>query len=430
MPDTLRPRRVVVTGVGLVSPLGIGTGPTWEGLVAGVSGAGRITRFDARAFSSRIACEVKGFDPLDYADRREARKMDTFSHYALAAALFAVEDAGLEVPLSDPDRTGVIVASGIGGFETIERQHSRLLARGPRWISPFFVPAMVVNLAGGNVSIRLNARGPNTAPATACAAGSHAIGDAFRLIRFGYADAMVAGGSEATITPMCIGGFARMRALSTRNDEPERASRPFDRGRDGFVVGEGAGIVILEEATRALERGAVPYAEVVGYGMSGDAFHITAPAADGNGAVRVMRAALAEAGASPDTVDAVNAHGTSTPLNDRIETRAIREVFGDHADRMLVNSTKSMTGHLLGGAGGLEAGISCLTLRHQLVPPTINHEDPDPHCDLDIVPNAARPARVRSVLSNSFGFGGTNAALLFREWNPDASSDPRAPAAA
>ena len=407
----------MVTGVGLVSPLGIGTRETWDGLVAGRSGAGRITRFDAADFSSRIACEVKGFNPLDYADRRDARKMDTFIQYALAASLFAAKDAGLETPLADPDRVGVVISSGIGGFETIEREHRKLLEKGPRRISPFFVPAMVVNLAAGWVSIRLGARGPNSAMATACSAGAHAVGEAFRLVRHGHADVMVAGGAEATITPMCIGGFASMKALSTRNDEPERASRPFDRDRDGFVVGEGAGILILEEREQALARGVTLYAEVLGYGMSGDAYHITAPAEDGGGAVRVMRAALAEAGAAPEDVDAVNAHGTSTPLNDRIETAAIRRVFGEHADRLAVSSTKSMTGHLLGGAGGLEAGISCLTLRHQTLPPTINHETPDPDCDLDIVPNAARPAAVRSVLSNSFGFGGTNVSLLFR--HPD-----------
>ena len=410
-------RRVVVTGVGLVSPLGIGTRATWDGLVAGRSGAGPITRFDAADFSSRIACEVQGFDPLDYADRRDARKMDTFIQYALAASLFAAEDAGLETPVGDPDRTGVVISSGIGGFETIEREHRKLLEKGPRRISPFFVPAMVVNLAAGWVSIRLGAKGPNSAMATACSAGAHAVGEAFRLVRYGHADVMVAGGAEATITPMCIGGFASMKALSTRNDDPERASRPFDRDRDGFVVGEGAGILILEERERALARGATPYAEVLGYGMSGDAFHITAPAEDGGGAVRVMQAALGEAGAAPEDVDAVNAHGTSTPLNDRIETAAIRQVFGEHADRLAVSSTKSMTGHLLGGAGGLEAGISCLTLRHQTLPPTINYETPDPDCDLDSVPNTARPATVRSVLSNSFGFGGTNVSLLFR--HPD-----------
>ena len=413
----MTPRRVVVTGVGLVSPLGIGTAESWQGLVEGRSGAGQITRFDASDFSSRIACEVKGFDPLEFADRRDARKMDTFIQYGLAASLFAAEDAGLESPLGNPDRVGVVISSGIGGFETIEREHRKLLEKGPRRISPFFVPAMVVNLAAGWVSIRLGAKGPNSAMATACSAGAHAVGEAFRLVRYGHADVMVAGGAEATITPMCIGGFASMRALSTRNDEPERASRPFDRDRDGFVVGEGAGILILEEREQALARGARPYAEVIGYGMSGDAFHITAPAEDGGGAVRVMRAALAEAGAAPEDVDAVNAHGTSTPLNDRIETAAIRRVFGEHADRLAVSSTKSMTGHLLGGAGGLEAGIACLTLRHQTLPPTINYETPDPDCDLDNVPNTARPAAVRSVLSNSFGFGGTNVSLLFR--HPD-----------
>lgn len=410
-------RRVVVTGVGLVSPLGVGTRETWESLIAGRSGAGPISRFDTTDFSSRIACEVKGFDPLDYADRRDARKMDTFIQYGLAASLFAAEDAGLGAPLENPDRVGVVISSGIGGFETIEREHRKLLEKGPRRISPFFVPAMVVNLAAGWVSIRLGAKGPNSAMATACSAGAHAVGEAFRLVRHGHADVMVAGGAEATITPMCIGGFASMKALSTRNDEPERASRPFDRDRDGFVVGEGAGILILEEREQAMARGATPYAEVIGYGMSGDAFHITAPAEDGGGAVRVMEAALAEAGAVPADVDAVNAHGTSTPLNDRIETAAIRRVFGEHADQLAVSSTKSMTGHLLGGAGGLEAGISCLTLRHQTLPPTINYETPDPDCDLDNVPNTARPAAVRSVLSNSFGFGGTNVSLLFR--HPD-----------
>ena len=415
----MKPRRVVVTGVGLVSPLGIGTGPTWEGLVAGRSGAGPITRFDASEFRSRIACEVKGFEPRDYMDGRDVRKMDTFIQYGLAASLFAAEDASLEIPVADPDRTGVVISSGIGGFETIEREHRKLLEKGPNRISPFFVPAMVVNLAAGWVSIRLGARGPNSAMATACSAGAHAVGEAFRLVRYGHADVMVAGGAEATITPMCIGGFARMGALSTRNDDPERASRPFDRDRDGFVVGEGAGILVLEEREQALARGVTVYAEVAGYGMSGDAFHITAPPEDGRGAVRVMRAALEEAGAAPEEVDTVNAHGTSTPLNDRIETAAIREVFGAHADRMAVSSTKSMTGHLLGGAGGLEAGIACLTLRHQVLPPTINHETPDPDCDLDIVPNTARPAPVCSVLSNSFGFGGTNVSLLFR--HPEAA---------
>lgn len=411
-------RRVVVTGIGLVSPLGIGTEATWAGLVAGKSGAGPITRFDAGAFPSRIACEVEGFDALDYLDRREARKMDRFIHFALAAAQFAFDDAGFGMPVAEPERFGVIVGSGIGGFGTIEREHRRLLEHGPRRISPFFVPAMVVNLASGQVSIRFGVKGPNTAPATACSAGAHAIGDAFRLIRYGYADAMIAGGAEATITPLGIGGFAALRALSTRNDDPPTASRPFDRDRDGFVVGEGAGILILEERERALSRGVSPYAEVLGYGMSGDAFHITAPAEDGGGAVRVMRAALDDAGLPPSEVDAVNAHGTSTPLNDRIETAAIREVFGDHADRLAVSSTKSMTGHLLGGAGGLEAGISCLTLCRRRIPPTINYGTPDPDCDLDIVPNEAREAEVGRILSNSFGFGGTNASLLFSQ--PDA----------
>ncbi len=411
----MTPKRVVVTGIGLVSPLGVGTRPTWEGLLAGRSGAGPITRFDTEGFSVRFACEVGGFEPGDFIAPRDVRKMDRFTHFAVAASLMAAEDAGLTLPVADGDRFGVIIASGIGGFETFENEHTRLRERGPRRISPFFIPAMVVNLAAGQVSIRMGATGPSTAPATACAAGAHAIGDAFRQIRHGYADAMVAGGAEATITALGIGGFASMRALSTRNDEPERASRPFDRGRDGFVVGEGAGILVLEERDRALARGAQPIAEIAGYGMSADAFHATAPPEDGDGAIRAMRAALDESGLDPSAIGAVNAHGTSTRLNDATETRALRAVFGEHLDRIPVCSSKSMTGHLLGAAGGLEAGICCLSLRDQVLTPTINYETPDPDCPLDVVPNASRPATLDAMLSNSFGFGGMNASLIFRK---------------
>ncbi len=411
----MHPRRVVVTGVGLVSPLGRDQKTTWEGLLAGRSGAGPITRFDTEGFSVRFACEVKGFDPGDFIAPRDVRKMDRFTHFAIAASLMAAEDAGWNLPVPDASRVGVIIGSGIGGFETFETEHTKLRERGPRRVSPFFIPAMVVNLAAGQVSIRFGATGPSTAPATACAAGAHAIGDAFRQIRHGHADAMVAGGAEATITPLGVGGFASMRALSTRNDEPERASRPFDLDRDGFVVGEGAGVLILEERECALRRGATPIAEIVGYGMSADAFHATAPAEDGNGAIRAMRAALEESGLAPEEISAVNAHGTSTKLNDATETRALRTVFGDALDRIPVSSSKSMTGHLLGAAGGLEAGVCCLSLREQTLTPTINHETPDPDCRLDVVPNAARPAKLEAMLSNSFGFGGMNASLVFRK---------------
>jgi 3-oxoacyl-[acyl-carrier-protein] synthase II len=407
-------RRVVVTGVGLVSSLGIGTEPTWEALCAGRSGIGGITHFDAAAFASRIAGEVKGFDPLQFVDRKDVKKMDVFIQYAIAAADFARVDARLEVTPDVAPRVGVYIASGIGGFSTIEREHRALLRGGPRKISPFFIPASIINLAAGQVSIRLGAKGPNSATCTACSASAHAVGDAFETILRGDADVMVAGGSEAAITPMGVGGFAAMRALSTRNDEPTRACRPFDRERDGFIIGEGAGVIILEERGRALERGAPVYAELVGYGMSADAHHVTAPAEDGDGAFRVMRAAIDQAGIAPDRVDYINAHGTSTPFNDRIETLAIKRCFGEHAHHLAVSSTKSMTGHLLGAAGGVEAGIVALTMREQVIPPTINLENPDPDCDLDYVPNVKRPAAMEYALSNSFGFGGTNASLLFR----------------
>ena len=407
-------RRVVVTGVGLVSSLGIGTEENWKALCAGRSGIGSITRFDASQFSTRIAGEVKNFDPLQFIAKKDVKKMDVFIQYAIAAAEFAVLDAGLEVTPEIADRVGVFIASGIGGFSAIEREHRVLLKDGPRKISPFFIPSVIINLAAGQVSIRFGAKGPNSATVTACSASAHAVGDAFEIICRGAADVMIAGGSEAAITPLGVGGFAAMRALSKRNDEPKRASRPFDRDRDGFIIGEGAGVVILEEYERAQARKAPLYAELVGYGMSGDAYHVTAPSEDGDGAVRAIRAALARGECRPDQVDYVNAHGTSTPHNDRLETLAIKNVFGDHARQLAVSSTKSMTGHLLGAAGGLEAGITALAVRRQTLPPTINLDTPDPDCDLVYVPGSARSATVRYALSNSFGFGGTNAVLLFK----------------
>jgi 3-oxoacyl-[acyl-carrier-protein] synthase II len=407
-------RRVVVTGVGLVSPLGVGTEATWKGLLEARSGAGPITLFDATQHSARIACEVKGFDPLQWVDKKDVKKMDRFIQFAIAAADFAVEDSRLEIAPESAERVGVYIGSGIGGFATIEREHETLLKSGPRRISPFFIPASIVNLASGWVSIRTGAKGPNSATCTACTTSAHAVGDSFRLIQRGDADAMIAGGSEAAITPLGVGGFAAMRALSTRNDEPQRASRPFDRDRDGFVIGEGAGIVVLEELEHARRRGARIYCELMGYGMSSDAYHISAPCEDGDGAVRVMRLTLKDARVEPDVVDYVNVHGTSTPAGDKVEVVALKTVFGERAKRMPISSTKSMTGHLLGAAGGLEAGITALVLKDQILPPTINHENPDPECDLDIVPNRARKANVRWALSNSFGFGGTNGALLFR----------------
>ena len=411
----------MVTGVGLVSPLGIGTSATWEALCEGRSGIGPITKFDASGYAARIAGEVQDFDPLAFISRKDVKKMDVFIQYAIAAADFARADAQLEVTPDVAPRVGVYIASGIGGFSTIEREHHALIKGGPRKISPFFIPAAIINLAAGQVSIRLGAKGPNSATCTACSASAHAVGDAFETILRGDADVMVAGGSEAAITPMGVGGFAAMRALSTRNDEPTRACRPFDRERDGFIIGEGAGVVILEERERALARGAPVYAELVGYGMSADAHHVTAPAEDGDGAFRVMKAAVEQAGIAPEEVDYVNAHGTSTPFNDRIETLAIKRCFGDHARRLAVSSTKSMTGHLLGAAGGVEAGIMALTVREQILPPTINLENPDPDCDLDYVPNVKRPASLEYGLSNSFGFGGTNASLLFRRHHESAA---------
>jgi 3-oxoacyl-[acyl-carrier-protein] synthase II len=406
----------VVTGVGLVSPLGIGTETNWQALCAGQNGIGPITRFDASHHSARIAGEVKGFDPLQFIEKKDVKKMDVFIQLAIAASQFAVDDARLRVTPDIATRVGVFIASGIGGFSTIEREHRALLEGGPRRISPFFIPASIINLAAGQVSIRFGAKGPNSATCTACSASAHAIGDALEIIRRGRADVMIAGGSEAAITPMGVGGFAAMRALSTRNDDPARASRPFDRDRDGFIMGEGSGVIILEELGFAQRRGAPIYAELVGYGMSADAFHITAPSEDGDGGMRVMASALDDAGVAPDRVDYINAHGTSTPYNDKLETLAIHRLFGEHAPDLAISSTKSMTGHLLGAAGGLEAGITVLAIKHQVAPPTINYENPDPECDLDYVPNTKRPMAIEYALSNSFGFGGTNGALLFKRF--------------
>jgi 3-oxoacyl-[acyl-carrier-protein] synthase II len=405
-----------VTGIGLVSSLGIGTEATWESLLAGRSGIGPITRFDAAGFPTRFAAEVKAFDPLRFIEKKEVKKMDIFIQFAIAASQFAMDDSGLKVTPEIAPRVGVFIASGIGGFTTIEREHRALLEGGPRRISPFFIPSAIINLASGQVSIRFGAQGPNSATCTACTASAHALGDAFEIIRRGAAEVMIAGGSEAAVCAMGIGGFAAMRALSTRNDDPERSSRPFDRDRDGFVLGEGAGVLVLEELEFARARGAQVYAELVGYGMSADAYHMTAPSEDGAGAYRVMKAAIDSAGVEPQVVDYVNAHGTSTPHNDRIETVAIKRCFGDHARRLAISSSKSMTGHLLGAAGGLEAGITVLALHRQVVPPTINLDHPDPDCDLDYVPHRPREKRMTYALSNSFGFGGTNGALLFKRY--------------
>ena len=410
-------RRVVVTGVGLVCGCGIGTDEVWRNLLAGKSGIGPITHFDATAFDCRIAGEVRNFDPLVWVEKKELKKMGRFIQLALAASEFAMQMARLELKPETADAAGVYIASGIGGFDVIEREHSKYLQGGPGKISPFFIPASIVNLASGHVSIRYGAKGPNSATATACSASAHSIGDAYKIIQRCAAEVMIAGGSEAAITPMGVGGFAAMRALSTRNDEPERASRPFDAQRDGFIVGEGAGVLILESLEFAQKRGAPIFAEIVGYGMSGDAYHITQPAEGGDGGYRVTMAALKDAKISADDVSYVNAHGTSTPIGDAIETTALKRVFGERAKKVPISSTKSMTGHLLGGAGGLEAGISVLALRDQILPPTVNYENPDPECDLDYVPNQARKTAVEYALSNSFGFGGTNASLIFKRWS-------------
>lgn len=410
-------RRVVVTGVGLVCGCGIGTDEVWRNLLAGKSGISPIANFDAAAFDCRIAGEVRNFDPLNWVEKKELKKMGRFIQFALAASEFAMRAAALEISPELAPSAGVYIGSGIGGFDVIEREHSKYVQGGPGKISPFFIPASIVNLAAGHVSIRYGAQGPNSATATACSASAHAIGDAYKIIQRCDAEVMLAGGAEAAITPMGVGGFAAMRALSTRNDEPQRASRPFDAQRDGFVIGEGSGMLILESLDHAQRRGANILAEVAGYGMSGDAYHITQPAEGGDGGYRVTLAALKDGKISPSDVGYVNAHGTSTPIGDAIETTALKRVFGDHAKKVPISSTKSMTGHLLGGAGGLEAGISVLALRDQILPPTVNYENPDPECDLDYIPNKARKAEVVYALSNSFGFGGTNASLLFKRWD-------------
>jgi 3-oxoacyl-[acyl-carrier-protein] synthase II len=411
----LRERRVVVTGVGLLTSVGIGTEPVWEAIKGGRNGIGPITAFDASRFKCRIAGEVKGFDPSLYIEKKEIKKMGRFIQFAIAASEFALEASGFKVNPEEAERTGVYIGSGIGGFEVIEREHKILLEQGPDRMSPFFIPATIINLASGYVSIRTGAKGPNSATATACTTSAHSIGDSMRIIQHDDADVMICGGTEACITPLAVGGFRAMRALSQRNEDPEHACRPWDKQRDGFIIGEGSGMLILEELEHARRRGAPILAELVGYGMSADAFHITSPSEDGDGAYRVMRAALRDARIEPHQIDYINAHGTSTDVGDRIETTAIKRVFGEHARKVAVSSTKSMTGHLLGGAGGLEAGISVMAIRDQIAPPTINYECPDPDCDLDYVPNHARPMQIDYVLSNSFGFGGTNGCLIFRK---------------
>ena len=407
-------RRVVVTGIGVVSPLGVGIEKNWQALLEGENGIGPITKFDASAFSSRIAGEVKDFNPFDFVEQKEARKMDPFIQYAIAAADLAVKDADIKRDRLEGDGTGVFVGSGIGGIGAIENQHEVLLTKGPNRVSPFFLISSIINEAAGQISIRFRARGPNSATATACATSTHALGDSYRLIARGDADVMIAGGAEAPITPLGLAGFCAMRALSVRNDEPHKASRPFDAQRDGFIMGEGAGIILLEELGYALRRGARIYAEIIGYGMSGDAYHVSAPSSDGEGAYQSMKRALDDGGVNPQDIDYINAHGTSTPFNDKIETLAIKRLFGDHSRRIGVSSTKSMTGHLLGAAGGFEAGATVLCLKEQIMPPTINYEHPDPECDLDYVPNKSRPCEMHYALSNSFGFGGTNGTLVFK----------------
>lgn len=410
-------RRVVVTGLGLVTPCGNDVPTTWAAMMNGENGADYIKKFDTEKFSVQFACEVKDFDPLSFLDKKEARRMGAFTHFALAASDEAVRDSGLVIDGSNAEMVGTYISSGIGDFWAIEREHEKLLNSGPDRVSPFFIVSAIVNLAAGNVSIRHGAKGPNSATATACSAGAHAIGDSFRLIERGDADAMICGGAESAITPMSVAGFASMRALSTRNDDPKRASRPFDAERDGFVIGEGSGILILEELEFAKARGARIYAEIVGYGMSGDAFHVTMPDETGSGAIRVMERAIKDAGITPNQIGYVNAHGTSTPYNDKFESMAIKKVMGDHASNVAVSSTKSMTGHALGAAGGIEAVLSVLAIYNKKLPPTINYEFPDPECDLDYVPNVAREAEVEYALSNSFGFGGTNACLIFKRFD-------------
>jgi len=410
-------QRVVVTGMGAITPIGSDLDTLWNNLISGKSGVSKVTAFDASELPTQIAAEVKDFNPEDYIDKRDARRMDRFVHFGLAAALKALQDAGLTVGTNaDPERVGVIVGSGIGGLGTWEDQHTTLLEKGPKRVSPFFIPMMIANMASGHISMLTGAKGPNTTVVTACATGSHSIGDSFRIIERGDADVMICGGAEAAIRLVGMSGFCALRAMSTRNDEPERASRPFDKDRDGFVMGEGAGVLVLESLEHALRRGARIYAELVGYGMSADAYHMTDPAPGGEGAARCMRAAIKDAGLRLEEVDYINAHGTSTPVGDKSEIAAIKSVFGEHAKRLAVSSTKSMTGHLLGAAGGVEAIITALTIKHGMIPPTINVDNQDPECDLDVVPNVARHAEVRTAMSNSFGFGGHNATLIFKKY--------------
>lgn len=411
-------RRVVVTGLGMVSPLGTGVEKTWQALIQGKSGVARITKFDPTGFDTQIAAEVKDFVPENFLDKKDLKRMDIFIQYAVASAAMALEDSQLKITPANADRVGVVVGAGLGGLTTIESFHKLLLEKGPSRISPFFIPMLIVNEAPGQISMRFGAKGPNTSVVTACATGNHNIGDAWRIIQRGDADAVIAGGVEATITPLAVSGFNAMKALSTRNHEPEKASRPFDKERDGFVMGEGGGIIILEELSQALDRGAKIYAEIIGYGLTGDAYHITAPSPNGEGAARCMAMALKDLGIAADQVDYINAHGTSTYYNDIYETIAIKTVFKEHAKKLAISSTKSMIGHLLGGAGGVEAIFTILTIYQGIIPPTINYENPDPECDLDYVPNVARKAEVRVALSNSFGFGGTNAVLAFQKFEP------------
>ncbi len=409
-------RRVVITGIGLVSPLGVGREKNWKHLLSGKNGIGHISKFDTSGFSSKIAGEVKDFDPLNFIERKQTRKMDPFIQYAVAAAHLAVEDSSIKLALLEGDRTGVYVGSGIGGIGSIEKNHKILLDKGPARVSPFFLIATIINEASGQISIKYGTTGPNLANATACSTSTHSVGDSFRIIASGEADIMLAGGAEAPVTPLGVAGFCSMRALSVRNDEPHKASRPFDADRDGFVVSEGAAVLVLEELGKALKREANIYAEIVGYGTSGDAYHASAPSPDGSGACNAMKGALEDAGIDQNKIEYINAHGTSTPWNDKIETLAIKKVFGKKAYKIAVNSTKSMTGHLLGAAGALEVGITALCLKNQIMPPTINYEKPDPECDLDYVPNKARPSEINYALSNSFGFGGTNGSLLLKRF--------------
>lgn len=409
-------KKVAITGLGIISPLGIGVEANWSAVSQGRSGIARITRFDPIDFPSQIAGEVKDFNPEDYIEKKEIKKMDTFLHYALAAGKMAVEDSGLVIDDENAERVGVLVGSGLGGLVTIEKYHKMLLEKGPKKISPFFIPMLIVNLAPGQISMHFGCKGPNSSVVTACATGNHSIGEALKIIQRGDADAMIAGGVESTITPLAIGGFCAMKALSTRNDEPEKASRPFEKNRDGFVIAEGAGILVLEEMEMAKKRGADIYAEIAGFACNADAYHITAPSPNGEGAARCMNLALKDASMDPEDLDYINAHGTSTPMNDISETQGMKTVFKEHAKKITVSSTKSMTGHMLGAAGGVEAIFSILALKYGIIPPTINYETPDPECDLDYVPNQARQQNIKTAMSNSFGFGGTNATLMFKRF--------------